>query len=695
MKTINLKTTLILCSLFSILFTSCKKDYESVPDQTYSNFDFKTTKKVKVSVSTLNSENEALGSVSVQIYTQNPLTSEGILKENSSDFLAFKGITSKTGLLNCEIAPEVFVDSLSILSSHIGLPVLKQVEVVSNEVNVTLGGTYSEKTSNSNNLSKTTTKTNIPDPIKVSGIYVLGSWNKQGKINYLWNKNDKISNDFLADINASLPENKKLSDTRPEYLNSKDEGNIELVKDAEVWITFIHEGASHKNAIGYYTHKNDNPPATSSQITDKTLIFPNVSYAGSGGTLVSGNRVQLLYLDPATDKYTTVFPAGTTVAWFFTANGFNGSTESIGEGIETYYSDKRFNPEINPDKKKHNVVLKDNTRQLLLIGFEDVNREGRSDEDFNDGVFYTTVTPYSAVKTDDIKPINTPTDTDGDGVGDTLDEFPNDPTKAFNNYYPSFNNVGTLAFEDLWPHKGDYDFNDLVVDYNFNQVTNADNKVVEVNSAITVKAIGASKRNAFLIQFNTSSNNVKSVSGQSLTENALILNSNGTEQGQSRAVVPIFEDSFKVLNYTGSIVNTYVGGAYTTPKTVTVKTTFNTPIALSDFGTAPYNPFIIIDGERGKEVHLPASPPSDLADKSLFGKGDDNTNLGTQKYYMSDKYLPWAINIPVQFAYPAEKQDITKAYLKFNSWAESGGYNFTDWYVDISGYRDNTKLYTR
>jgi hypothetical protein len=25
-----------------------------------------------------------------------------------------------------------------------------------------------------------------------------------------------------------------------------------------------------------------------------------------------------------------------------------------------------------------------------------------------------------------------------------------------------------------------YDFNDLVVDYNFNQITNADNKVVEV-----------------------------------------------------------------------------------------------------------------------------------------------------------------------------------------------------------------------
>jgi hypothetical protein len=31
---------------------------------------------------------------------------------------------------------------------------------------------------------------------------------------------------------------------------------------------------------------------------------------------------------------------------------------------------------------------------------------------------------------------------------------------------------GTLAYEDLWPSKGDYDFNDLVVDYDFNIVKN-------------------------------------------------------------------------------------------------------------------------------------------------------------------------------------------------------------------------------
>jgi len=694
MKTISPKTSLVLLSTLILLFYSCVNDKEINKDQKYDNFDFKTTKQLKVTISTLNSENKPIGGVFIQIYTKNPLTTEGLLKDNSSDFLAFKGISSNTGILNCEIAPETYVDSLSILVNHIGFPSLKQIKIDSKDINIVVGGS-NQPVNKSKGTSKTTSTAALPDPVKMSGYYVLGSWDTQGKPNYLLSKDDIIANDFLADINASLPEYFKLPDSHPEYLNSSDNGNIELIKDAEVWVTFVHEGAGYRNALGYYTHKNDTPPASPTGITDQTIIFPNVSYSGSGGSLRSGNKVQLLYLDPLTNKYTTVFPAGTTVAWFFIANSFNSTTTSIGSGNGKFYSDKRFNPETNIDNKKHNVVLKDDKRQLLLIGFEDINREKGSDQDFNDGIFYSTVSPYTAAKTDKIKSIDTPTDSDGDGVGDSLDEYPTDRTKAFNNYYPSKNNVGTLAYEDLWPHKGDYDFNDLVVDYNFNQVSDADNKVVEVNAAITVRAIGASLKNAFSLQFNTTPSNVKAVTGQSLNNGVFALNSNGTEQKQSKAVVPIFDDPFKVLNYSGSIVNTYVGGSYTAPKTMNVKIEFLTPILLSSFGTAPYNPFIVVSGIRGKEIHLPASPPTDLVDKSLFSTGDDNTNLSIQKYYMSDHNLPWAINIPMQFAYPAEKQDITKAFIVFNQWTASQGFNYMDWYMDKNGYRDTSKLYKK
>ena len=684
MKTIHSKTNFVLFFIFSIFLYSCvndNNDNKETIDVKFENFEFKTTKEIKVSISTLNSKNQHMGGVPVQIYTQNPLTSEGLLKENSRDFLAFTGISSTAGTLDFEIAPATSVDSLSILVNQIGFPSLKQVKIDSDYINVVVGGTSSQKTNKSNVASKTTAV--LPDPIKKSGYYVLGSWDNQGKPDYLLNPDDNITNDFLADVNASLPEYIKLPASHPEYLNTTDDGNIELVKDAEVWVTFVHEGAGYRNALGYYTHKNGNPPASTSAITDPTIIFPNVSFSGSGGSLRSGNKVQLLYLDPSTNKYTTIFPAGTSVAWFFIANSFNSTTNSIGSGNGKFYSDKRFNPETNIDKKKHNVILKDAQRQLLLIGFEDINREGGSDEDFNDGIFYSTISPYIAANTDKIKPIDTPKDADSDGVGDSLDEYPTDATKAFNNYYPSKNSVGSVAYEDLWPNKGDYDFNDLVVDYNFNQVTNADNKVVQVEAVLTVRANSAAMKNAFSLQFNTTSSNVKSVTGQSLSNGVFALNSNGTEINQSKAVIPIFDDPFKILNSNGA------NGA---PKTMKVKIEFTTPLLVSNLGTAPYNPFLVIGGVRAKEIHLAGSAPTDLADKSKFGTADDDSNLPTQKYYMSDKNLPWAINLPLQFAYPLEKQDITKAYLKFNQWAESRGSVYKDWYMNTGGYRDNTKL---
>ena len=693
MKTISSKTSLVLFSLFSIFLSSCVNDDNTSTSSVIKsdNFDYKTTKEIKVSVSTLNVENKPVAGVSVQIYTQNPLTPQGLLKENSSDFLAFTGISSVNGTINCEIAPQTSADSLSVLVNQIGFPSLKQVKIDSKNLNVVVGGS-----SSSSNKTRAASKTAavLPEPKKVGNYYVIGSWDNQGKPSYLWNPDDKITDDFLKQVDASLPENKRLPDSHPEYLSSADNGNIVLIEDAEVWITFVHEGAGYLNALGYYTHKNDSAPASAADIKDQTLVFPNASYSGSGGSLKSGNKVQLLYLDPATNKYTTVFPKGTTVAWFLIANSFNGTTTSVGSGIGTYYSDTRFNPEKDVKKRKHNVVLKDTKRQLLLIGFEDINRAG-GDEDFNDAVFYSTVTPYSAVKTDDIQPIDTPKDTDGDGVSDTRDEYPNDRTKAFNNYYPSKDNVGTLAYEDLWPSKGDYDFNDLVMDYNFNQITNAENKVVEVNAALTVRAIGATMKNAFALQFNTTPSNVKAITGQTLNNAVFALNANGTEQKQSKAVVPIFDDPYKVLNAPTAITNTYVGGAYSAPKTLNVTIAFITPIEQSSFGTAPYNAFLVANGIRGKEIHLAGSAPTDLVDKSKFGTGDDDSNLAAQKYYMSDNSLPWAINIPVQFTYPAEQQDITKAYLKFNKWAESKGTQYMDWYLDKAGYRDTSKLYKR
>ena len=306
-------------------------------------------------------------------------------------------------------------------------------------------------------------------PVKVNGYNVLGGWSSVGVPDYLLPSNDVISNDFLADVNATLPEYIHLPVSHPQYFQNNNANHV-LREPCEVWVTFVHEGAGWTNALGYYTYKSGTTPASAAALTDLTLIFPNASYSGSGGGLTSGNKVQLLYLDPETKLYTNVFPAGVTVGWFLVAQGWNSSNKTVGNGTYKHYSDDSFNIETNADLKKHAVLLFDANLKLFLLGFEDTKRDAGSDDDFNDAVFYTTVNPITAVDLSEYKPTDKPGDTDGDGVSNVFDEYPDDELKAFNNYYPLKDATGTLVFEDLWPYKGDYDFNDLVIDYNFNQI---------------------------------------------------------------------------------------------------------------------------------------------------------------------------------------------------------------------------------
>ena len=266
-------------------------------------------------------------------------------------------------------------------------------------------------------------------------------------------------------------------------------------------------------------------------------------------------------------------------------------------------------------------------------------------------------------------------DTDGDGVPDDQDDYPDDPYKAFNNYTPGEDTWSTLAFEDLWPGKGDYDFNDLVMKYNFNQITNASNKVVEIVGKFNPVHEGASFINGFVFQLLVQSNTIQSVTGYQLTGSYITLNSNGTEANQSLANIVVFDQT-----------DSHIGS------TLTVTTVFESPMEANALGTPPYNPYLIIDQRIDMEVHLADYAPTSLADVNVFGTQDDDSNPSTGRYYKSSTNLPWAIDIVYDFVWPLESKEITKGYLKFGEWAESGGTVYPDWYKDKDGYRDNQYL---
>ncbi len=288
-------------------------------------------------------------------------------------------------------------------------------------------------------------------------------------------------------------------------------------------------------------------------------------------------------------------------------------------------------------------------------------------------------------------------DTDGDGVNDEFDEYPNDGDRAFNNYYPNENSFGTLAFEDLWPYKGDYDFNDMVVNYQFNTVTNANDNAVEVYVSLKVMAIGAGFKNGFGIELPIANDAVSGVTGDfSMTQNIINLDGRNMESGQSNAVIVFFDNAFDLLPHPGdgTGVNTRTGATYVEPQQIDFLISFNYPISAVNLGEAPFNPFIFVNGERGREVHMKNNTPTDLADTSLFGTGQDESVPASGYYYKSSNNLPWAINVTNGFDYPVEKTAIIDAYNYFGQWAESGGANYPNWYSNDSGYRNTNAIYT-
>lgn len=318
----------------------------------------------------------------------------------------------------------------------------------------------------------------------------------------------------------------------------------------------------------------------------------------------------------------------------------------------------------------------------------------------NGATFVATANATNSIPTSACNPvgIGSPvvTDTDGDGVSNANDDYPTDPTRAYDNYYPSENTWSSLAFEDLWPNYGDYDMNDLVVNVRFNRVTNAQNKVVDLINIYDTKAVGGSLHNGLAFQLDqVNVGAIQSVSGSQITGGSYFsLASNGIETGTQAPVIVIWDDAENVINRVGgTFFNTEDNGLTGTADVITVTVHFGSPQPTSTIGLPPYNHFLVKGKNRGIEIHLPGYVPTSKANTALFGTGDDDTNPATSKYYKSASNLPWGIFIAEEFDHPIERVDIVNAHLKFSTWAQSNGTQYADWYMNKSGYRNNQNIW--
>lgn len=303
-------------------------------------------------------------------------------------------------------------------------------------------------------------------------------------------------------------------------------------------------------------------------------------------------------------------------------------------------------------------------------------------------------------------------DADSDGVPDCLDEYMNDQYRAFRNSYPAAG-YSTLMFEDNWPWRGDYDFNDVVLDYRWTSVTDASNNVVEMDYTFVLRCSGAGLHNGFGFQLDgVAPNKIRSVTGVKTNGAAWVqTNSNGTESGQTYANIIVFNNAYDLMPYPGSghFVNTDPDAPKVPYDTIRIRVQYmengtggaGGTVSLSELSSAYFNPYLVLgdtggfEQNRTKEVHLPDRAPTSKMNQSLFGKGNDNSNAGQGRFFRTAENLPWALNIATSIPYMKEYEDISDGYLKFIDWASGNGSTNNDWYHELSGHRNNNKLYLK
>ena len=609
-----------------------------VPD----GFDFSTTKSVDVD---LNVPEFLLGSVFDICYT----SSDSVVVQVA------EGTFTANGTYNSLLSVPAYVDSIQVFSRSFGLEKELNIAIEDGSIMYDYSSHYTAVRENESTRVSTSTKS-----AQVGGFTYLGNYTANGYPNYLYKVNDHAWESLLRNLNQTLPEGVSVAQTRLEIISESSQTNLKLKQRSKVYVTFAGEGTSRESALGYFIY-NGNKPTDSEHI----IIFPNASMPGSGGSLHSGDQV-----------YLGEFAANTTLGWFLVPDGWSKKENKVLDAHGIYYSVASFNTESNVNNRNHMVLLKDIQNEVIVFGFEDDLRDNSTtDHDFNDAVFYITLDNLNAADFTNVGATTSPVDTDGDGVLDINDAYPTDASLAFNNNTVS-GSSGSLVFEDLWPGIGDFDFNDLVVDYSFNTITNSVNMIKILDITINVRHVGASYQNGFAFEMPIAASSIESIEGAIFSRNYVNLNPNGTEAGLSNAVVFCFDDGWNVKG-----------------QTFTVRVTFTNPLSATELGNFPFNPFIVVDGDRGREIHLADKAPTPKANYDLFGQYSDFSRPSSGRYYRTKNNLPWAINISGQYAIPKEKVSINKGHLKFVPWAESAGIDFPDWYSDLTGYRDYSYLY--
>lgn len=665
----NRTKALILCLLSSVVFFGCQKVESNAPKVTPKEkfFNFSTTNTITANINYGFKDYLAV----FELFENYPLDSEMVLKTDEQPL--YRGATDKNGVFNGEVTLPSYINHVYLYTDFIGAISPVKLDVVNGRISYDQKKLIAAKSAN--NLGRAFTQSNNQYP---DSYLILGDWDTYGRPDYLKSFDGTIDNELLYSIRKIYVEPggaASMNDIYPEYVSNDVNIEVDIKKETSVSLVLLHSTGSMQNTIGYFTYETGKKPTNASQI-QHIIAYPRISTSvcnsGSGNSMYTGDKVELKYWDG--QQFQNKFPAGISIGWYLIQAGYGaaGKNEVSIKDKNVFYSIR----ELNPGGTHRTIAMKKPlSDEIVAIGFEDANGFKDNERDpkygnFGDAVFYLEFDEDAI---------------DVGGVPD-LPEVDIDNTKLFTTFY------GMLSFEDLWPSKGDYDMNDVIVEYTRELHKNIlTGKVYKMVDTFVPRNNGGSQRNGFgyqLTGFNTSY--IKNVTIESDATGSQFMQGQSQEPNQNYPTFMLYDNNIDAIGKSFTVTVEF------TPELVTERTL--TPfLDHRQSYNAPYlfnmNPFIVLgtDQGRGKEAHLTNFPPTALADVSHFGTKFDVSRPNEGLYYVNSDNLPTALHLAniktgnvkgKDFIIPKEGASILLSYPKFKDWAESLGSKNSVWWKD-------------
>lgn len=647
MRRFWLACTMVIVVGISSCVDSDKDLYQEAPGAEINTSNFSTIQKVQVEIDYSNSESR----VPFSIYDGNPLI-EGenttILKENVQ---ALDGAwTDEQGKFTATVELPAYVSNVYIVSTS---PFARQaipgkivngvLKVSDTDEQLTTRASYRESTrfdrNRFNNLGWNTN---------------LGSFDdRSGVIDYAYKGNDPkltLSKSEMNELRTTVSKVLNTLGSCPEEYRTQADLYVEEDETAVV-LTALRGWTCWNSSLGYYYYRYDQAPASLKDVK-VYAVFPNTQMIWNNGSLQAspqgikeGTAVQLKYFDDPEYPKGKNFPKGYYIGFILACNawntyftGFNSYT--LTEGFYAS-STKGFSTKVNSGIDVRTAMFKDKNSNIA-IAFEDF----MDDQNFTDVVFSLKANPEIT----NVPPVD-------EDLNTTIEK------------------TGVYAFEDEWPKAGDYDMNDVLVQYTYQKVFNIFNEIL--SESFTFKTL-----------YNKST----------VFTNGLgfILSNEGNAQSIEYFIRKENEKDFTVA----SGADKFTRESNAIILTDNVKTNPNAEYKVTfKYGDKNSNKkqetsidaFIYRPSKEGNrlEVHCPMKKPTSKVDTSLFGQYEDCSKPNEGIYYVSNQenIYPFAFYLSNANANDIaelknfdknEKESISEIYPKFIDWAKYG--TNADWY---------------